>query len=81
MSVKNFAAAFVSDKMIIAEGAFLTDTTAMFFKVNYENSERLFYITLPKRDYTSRATKAFIKLFNDYNSAAISDALGGQPLT
>lgn len=55
----NFAAAFVSDKMITAEEKHLN-----FYRINSPVTERLFYAVLPKREYTSKAVRAFIEIFN-----------------
>ena len=55
----NFAAAFVSDKMILSHPA---EHKLNFYKINLPVTERLFFAVLPKREYTSKAVKTFIKI-------------------
>lgn len=56
----NFAAAFISDKMILSQPA---ENELNFYKINIPIARREFYTVLPKREYTSKAVKAFITIF------------------
>ncbi len=53
----NFAAAFISDRMITPEEEKLN-----FYRIDSPVTDRLFYAVLPKREYTSKAVRAFIEL-------------------
>lgn len=55
----NFAAAFVSDRMINPE-----ERSLKFYKIASPVTERLFYTVLPRREYTSKAVHAFIEIFS-----------------
>ena len=54
----NFAAAFISDRMVTSE-----EHSLLFYRIDSPVTERLFYTVLPKREYTSKAVHAFIKIF------------------
>ena len=56
----NFGAAFVSDKMITAG-----ENGLKFYKIDAPYTEREFYSVLPKREYISKAARAFIDLFSE----------------
>ncbi len=56
----NFAAAFISDRMITPEECGLK-----FYRVDSPMTDRLFYAVLPKRSYTSRAVRRFIEIFGE----------------
>lgn len=53
----NFAAAFISDRIITPEEQHLN-----FYRIDSPVTDRLFYAVLPKREYTSKAVRAFIEL-------------------
>lgn len=55
----NFGAAFVSDKMITAG-----EDRLKFYKIDAPYTEREFFSVLPKRDYVSKAVRAFIDLLS-----------------
>ena len=55
------AATFVSDRLVTTEGDNLC-----YYKLDSALAERLFYILLPKRKYTSFATRAFIQYFTEH---------------
>lgn len=54
------AATFVSDRLVMAER-----TRLRFYKLDSKLTERLFYILLPERKYTSFAVRAFIRYFSE----------------
>lgn len=54
------AATFVSDRLVTAESRQLC-----YYKLDSNLTERLFYILLPERKYTSYAVRAFIQYFAD----------------
>lgn len=54
----NFAASFISDRMI-SEG----EEALCFYRIESPLTERLFYAVLPRREYTSKAVRAFIDIF------------------
>ena len=54
------AATFVSDRLVTAESRQLC-----YYKLDSELAERLFYILLPERKYTSVAVRAFVQYFTD----------------
>ena len=56
----NFGAAFVSDKMITAG-----EDRLKFYKMDVPYTEREFFSVLPKRDYVSKAVRAFIDLVSE----------------
>lgn len=56
LAENNFAATFISDRMVQKE-----DTPLMFYKLDSKLSERLFYVLLPDRNYTAYAVKMFIQ--------------------
>lgn len=56
-----FAATFVSDRLVKSESSRLK-----FYKLDSTLIHRQFFILLPKRGYTSFATKAFIAYFRDF---------------
>ena len=53
----NFAAAFISDRMISQE-----ESDLKFYRIDSPLTDRIFYTVLPKREYTSKAVKAFTNL-------------------
>ena len=55
----NFAAAFISDRMITPE-----ENALNFYRINSPVTERLFYSVLPRREYTSKAVRAFVEVFS-----------------
>ena len=57
----SLAATFVSDRLVTAD-----DNQLCYYKLDSELTERLFYILLPERKYTSFAVQAFVKFFTDY---------------
>ena len=65
----NFGAAFVSD-MMIDEG----EEGQRFCKVDSPAAEREFYAVMPRREYTSKAVRAFIETF----TLLLSQRGGGQ---
>ncbi len=58
LAESNFAATFVSDRLIKN-----SQSNLKFYKLDSELIERLFYILLPTRNYTSFATRTFIQFF------------------
>lgn len=58
LAVNNFAATFISDRMIRN-----TEVPLFLYKLNSDLAKRLFYILLPNRNYTSFAVKRFIQYF------------------
>ena len=56
----SLAATFVSDRLVTAE-----DNQLCYYKLDSELNERLFYILLPERKYTSFAVQAFVRFFTD----------------
>ena len=60
----SFGAAFISDRLIkiAAEGSD-KNFNLNFYRINSKTTQRLFYSVLPKRNYTSKTVKAFVKLF------------------
>lgn len=54
------AATFVSDRLVTADSRQLC-----YYKLDSKLTERLFYILLPERKYTSAAVRAFIQYFTD----------------
>ena len=56
LAEESFAAAFVSDRMVRNP-----DTPLMFYKLDSPLTERLFYVLLPDRNYTSHAVKMLIQ--------------------
>ena len=54
-----FGAAFISDKMI-NDG----EEGLKFYRIDSQVTERQFYAVLPRREYTSRAVRAFIDTFS-----------------
>ena len=56
----SMAATFVSDRLVAAE-----QTSLCYYKLDSDLTERLFYILLPERKYTSFATRAFIRYFSE----------------
>lgn len=56
LASENFAATFVSDRMIRN-----SEVPLVFYKIDPALSDRLFYILLPNRIYTSHAVKRFIQ--------------------
>lgn len=56
----NFAAVFISDRMITSE-----EHSLLFYRIDSPVIEKLFYTVLPKREYTSKAVHAFIKIFGE----------------
>lgn len=57
----SLAATFVSDRLVTAENKQLC-----YYKLDSELTERLFYILLPERKYTSFAVRAFVQFFTDH---------------
>ena len=53
-----FGAAFISDRMIFAQ-----EDALKFYRVDSAETERQFYAVLPRREYTSKAVRAFIEIF------------------
>lgn len=58
LAENDFAATFISDRMIRN-----TEVPLLFYKLNSDLANRLFYILLPNRNYTSFAVKRFIQYF------------------
>lgn len=56
LAEKNFAATFISDRMV--QNA---DSPLLFYKLDSHLAERLFYVLLPDRNYTAHAVKMFIQ--------------------
>ena len=56
----SFAAAFISDRLVTTDSRNLR-----YYKLRSRLAERLFYILLPQRDYTSFAVRAFIQHFRE----------------
>ncbi len=54
------AATFVSDRLVMHSHAPLC-----YYRLDYECAERTFYMLLPKRNYTSIATRTFIQYFRE----------------
>lgn len=57
----SLAATSVSDRLVTAESKQLR-----YYKLDSELTERLFYILLPERKYTSFAVQAFVQFFTDH---------------
>lgn len=55
-----FAATFISDRLVTSDSGRLR-----YYKLRPRLAERLFYILLPQRDYTSFAVRAFIRYFRE----------------
>ena len=60
LAESSLAATFVSDRLVSADSKHLR-----YYKLDSTLTERLFYILLPKRKYTSFAVRAFIQFFTD----------------
>lgn len=58
LAENGFAAAFVSDRLVTG-----AETKLKFYKLDSDVIQRQFYILLPKRKYTSLATRKFIEYF------------------
>lgn len=61
LAESNFAATFVSDRLVRSGSGGLR-----FYKLDSDLIRRIFYILLPKRRYTSYATRQFIAYFLDF---------------
>lgn len=59
LAENSFAATFVSDRMVNAA------SPLRFYKIQSSLTDRLFYILLPHREYTSRAVQSFIAHFRE----------------
>lgn len=55
----NFGAAFISERMINEN-----EKALKFYRIDSPVTERLFYAVLPRREYTSKAVRAFINVFS-----------------
>ena len=55
------AATFVSDRLVAADGGRLC-----YYKLDSKLTQRLFYILLPERKYTSFAVQAFVRYFTQH---------------
>ncbi|MBT9776083.1 LysR family transcriptional regulator [Clostridium sp. MCC353] len=58
LAADHFAAAFISDRLVRD-----TAVPLVFYKIKSEYINRLFYLLIPDRNYTSMAVKAFIQYF------------------
>lgn len=58
LAESNFAATFVSDRLVAD-----SESSLKFYKLDSELIKRLFYILLPRQNYTSFATRKFIEFF------------------
>ncbi|MBQ7544804.1 MAG: LysR family transcriptional regulator [Synergistaceae bacterium] len=65
----NFGAAFISDRMI-QRG----DDGLRFYRIDSDVTERAFYGVLPRREYTSKAVRAFIGVFSSVLQPSPQDA-------
>lgn len=54
------ALTFISDRLIT-----VPESRLLYYKLDSDLTNRLFYMLLPNRDYISQATQAFIRFFSD----------------
>lgn len=59
LAAQGIGATFISDKLIKRP-----EEELLFFKINSEYTKRCYAALLPKNQYTSKASKAFLKLLN-----------------